>query len=96
MKYNFLVTPRAKKEFIDAYEYYEEKADDLGEKFRKEVYHFIYLIIDNPLHYPLKTKKQREIVLKKFPFVILFRIEEITKTIYVSSIFHTKRNPKLK
>ncbi len=96
MKYYFQLTPKAKNEFINAYDYYEEKVKGLGEKFRKEVYHFISLIIINPFHYPLKTKKQREVVLKKFPYLILFRIEESTKTIYVSSIFHTKRNPTRK
>ena len=96
MEYYAQLTPKAKKEFIDAYDYYEEKVDGLGDKFRKEVYHFISSIINNPFHFPLKTKKQREAVLKKFPFLILFRIEESTKTIYVSSIFHTKRNPTFK
>jgi hypothetical protein len=96
MEYYFQLTPKAKEEFVDAYNYYEEKINGLGDKFRKEVYHFISLIISNPFHYPLKSKKQREVVLKKFPFLILFRIEENTKIIYVSSIFHTNRNPKLK
>ncbi|MBU0696627.1 MAG: type II toxin-antitoxin system RelE/ParE family toxin [Bacteroidetes bacterium] len=96
MDYFFQFTPKAKKEFIDAYDFYEEQIFGLGDKFRREVYYFVSLIIKNPLSYPLKSKKLREVVLKKFPFIIIYRIEDTNSTIYVSSIFHTKRNPKLK
>ena len=96
MKFYLQLTPKAKNEFLEAYDWYEKQKHGLGDTFKKDVYYFISIILENPKHYPTKDKQLREIVLKKFPFVIIYRIDEHTNTIYIASIFHTKRNPKLK
>lgn len=96
MKYLLEFTPKAKNEFINAYHWYEEQKSGLGDTFRKEVYKFIGLILENPEHYPIRDKQLREIVLNKFPFLIVFQIHKHSQKIYIASIFHTKRNPKFK
>ena len=96
MKFYLQLTPKAKNEFLEAYDWYEKQKHGLGDTFKKDIYNFISIILENPKHYPIKDKQLREIVLKKFPFVIIYRIDKHTNTIYIASIFHTKRNPKLK
>jgi ParE toxin of type II toxin-antitoxin system, parDE len=53
-------------------------------------------ISQNPARYPKKKNNYPEVSIEKFPFVLIYEILEKEKAIFVSYIFHTKRNPKLK
>jgi len=47
----------------------------------------------NPTAYPVVHNHVRKSVLKRFPFVVYFRIKEVI--IQVIAIFHTSRNPEI-
>lgn len=87
---------KARKEFINAFYWYEEQKDGLGDKFSLEIEHSLNLIQKNPNHYPTKINPLKEFVIKKYPFVISYKIKNNSKEIIIASIFHTKRNPTLK
>jgi hypothetical protein len=66
----------------------------LAKQFLKEIDYYLNLIGKNPFHFAVRfSDKYRFAVLKKFPYFIVFRIEESEGLIYVISIFHTSRNP---
>jgi plasmid stabilization system protein ParE len=50
-------------------------------------------IKQNPNSFPKAHKDVRKYVVKKFPFVIYYRI--VDSTIQVIAIFHTSRNPEI-
>ncbi len=86
---------QAEDELSDAYDWYEEQQTGLGNKFYDEISHYLNLIEDNPYYFPVKyTEGLRSASLNKFPFLILYWIEEADNIIFVLSIFHTSRNPK--
>jgi len=89
------LSPKAEKEIIDASEWYEEDRVGLGEQFEKEVFRKIILISANPLQYPLK-KRMHEANTDKFPYLIVYRINENRKIILIVSVFHTSRHPRKK
>jgi plasmid stabilization system protein ParE len=91
--YSIEISPKAKKELMDASEWYDEDQIGLGEKFEREVLRKIKLIVSNPLQYPLK-KKMREANTDKFPYLIVYRINE--KQNLIISVFHTSRHPRKK
>jgi hypothetical protein len=95
-KYKVRVLIKARKEVFDAFDWYEEQQEGLGDKFSEEIQISINKIQLNPNHHPLKTISLREFVVKKYPFVIVYKISERREEIIITSIFHTKRNPKLK
>ncbi|WP_290303251.1 type II toxin-antitoxin system RelE/ParE family toxin [Mucilaginibacter flavus] len=85
----------AEDELSEAYDWYQEQLPDLGDKFYKEIDHYLYLIYQNPFHFPVKYKSElRAASLNKFPFIIIYWVDEVNRKTFVTSIFHTSRKPK--
>ena len=91
----FLQLPKAQKEILDAWEWYEDEQPGLGDRFKDEVRKKIESILKNPLHYPLKGK-YHEAQTEVFPFLIVFKIDNRKNIIFIVSIFHMSRHPKRK
>lgn len=96
MTYSYDLRQEAVAEFIDAYIWYEEQQEGLGKRFAASVYDKLRLICSNPLHYKVSYKNFHEALTDKFPFIILYTINEKMELITVIAIFHTSRNPKRK
>ena len=94
--YSLVLLEDAKQEWLDSVFYYENKQKGLGERFSKAIEEHLKLIAVTPKHYKKVKKEYRQIVIKHFPFLIIFRIDEPENRIVVVSVFHSKRNPKLK
>ncbi|MES2837349.1 MAG: type II toxin-antitoxin system RelE/ParE family toxin [Bacteroidota bacterium] len=84
----------AETEIIDAYNFYEDKQKNLGERFLTTIQTSINSIKLNPFIYQRKYKHFREAFVKKFPYFLVYEI--IGDTIVVVSVFHTSKNPKYK
>ncbi|MDB5114809.1 MAG: Plasmid stabilization system protein [Mucilaginibacter sp.] len=95
MSYKFDVLFKARQEIFEAWKWYEEQQDGLGERFEAEVFRKIVLITTNPLQYPLK-KRMHEVNTNDFPFLIVYRINKSRNLVMIVSVFHTSRNPKKK
>jgi plasmid stabilization system protein ParE len=95
MSYKISIENKALKEAKDAYDYYEKKQKKLGERFNDSLNKSINLIRVNPKYYRKIRKEIRQILLDKFPFVIVFEIIE-EDVIVIYAVFHTSRNPKQK
>jgi plasmid stabilization system protein ParE len=91
----FLQLPKAQKEILDAWEWYEERRIGLGDLFKDEVAKKIRDVVENPLHYQLKGR-YREAQTDVFPYLIVFRFDKKADIIFIVSVFHMKRNPKKK
>jgi len=96
MNYKVILQPRARKELLDAWIWYEERQPDLGERFEIEVYKQLKEIEQHPKRYPERKQFFRETKIKTFPYLIIYRIDEEEKIILISCIFHTSRNPQAK
>jgi len=87
----------AEDELSDAYDWYDEQLAGLGNEFYNEVSHYLNLIEANPFQFPVKyIEELRSASLNRFPFLIIYWIDEINSVVYVDSIFHTSRNPRVK
>lgn len=71
MSTTFLQLPKAQKEILDAWEWYEERRLGLGDRFKDEVVKKIRAVIENPLHYQLKGR-YGEAQTDVFPYLIVF------------------------
>jgi plasmid stabilization system protein ParE len=65
-------------------------------RFRRAVKERLRLICEKPQQYRNTYKNFRESLLKKYPFYIIYFIDEGNKTVIIVSIFHHKRNPAKK
>jgi len=92
--YRLILKPRAIKMAKDAYDWYEEKQSGLGEAFFSELEGCYDKIETWPTAYTKIEKDFRHIVLKTFPYVIIFKI--IKEDIVVYTVFHTSQSPRKK
>ena len=91
MPYTIVLQPGAEDDIEIAYNWYEEQQDGLGELLLKELASFYKKLEKNPEIFSKATKRYRQAILNRFPYVIIY---EIVKTeVHVYSVFHTSRNP---
>lgn len=95
---NFIVEfdPRAEDEYLGAIEWYGGRSEGLGERFVKCVNAQISRIAKNPLIYESKKYDTRECKVEDFPYLVVYKLYPEKSVIYITSIFHTSRNPKKK
>lgn len=92
--YSLEIKEDARLEITDAFHYYESKRIGLGDLFLNHLENYFERIIESPEHFPEKRKPYREAYLKRFPFLVIYTIEETKIIIY--AVFNTSRNPDKK
>ncbi len=96
MTYTIEFLPRARKELLDAWDWYDDRWAGLGDRFMREVEKKLEQIGKTAYRYTERRKGFRETKINVFPYLIIYRIQKQKKIIAVSSIFHTSGNPKKK
>ena len=87
------LSDEAEVDFDKSYEYYYEDSLKVADTFFKIINLGFENIKQNPNSFPIAHKDVRKFVVKKFPFVIYYRI--VNTVIQVIAIFHTSRNPEI-
>lgn len=85
----------AEDELAEAFDWYEEQQEGLGIRFYREIDYYINLMESNPYLFSVKyTNELRAASLNKFPYLIIFWVDETQFKLFIVSIFHTSRKPK--
>ncbi|HEY9340699.1 MAG TPA: type II toxin-antitoxin system RelE/ParE family toxin [Hanamia sp.] len=92
--YSLIIKPRAILMTKEAYIWYEGQKPGLGEEFLKELDSYYDKLQSHPEYFGKIKSNFRQTALKRFPYVVVFEIMQ--NEVVVFSVFHTKRNPKLK
>lgn len=83
-------------EYKEAISWYFERSEIAADNFIKEIKEKIELICADPVRYRNTYKKLRETSLKKYPYSIVYLIDEEKQLIVISSLYHQKRSPRRK
>ena len=83
---------RATLELSEAAAWYEEKSKGLGHEFVRAVDAAIASITRNPFAYPTMRYHVRRMLLRRFPYSIMYRVS--ADEIVIVSIWHGRRNPR--
>jgi hypothetical protein len=94
MSLKIVFRDKALKEIYQSYFWYEEQKIALGELFLERIDAALVELKENPESFQKIYKKFRHFPLKKFPFVLVYKIYDTEIVIY--ALFHTKRSPKRK
>ncbi|MFA6087663.1 type II toxin-antitoxin system RelE/ParE family toxin [Mucilaginibacter sp.] len=94
--YIIIFHPKAEIEFLEAFEWYEERLEGLGFRFETCVERRLKAITAAPLIYPLKNYNCRESKVEDFPFLVVYKLYPRKRTLLIISIFHTSRKPDRK
>jgi plasmid stabilization system protein ParE len=93
MLYNYNLSQEAEDDMLEAYIWYEQQQEGLGEEFLESLDEARLSIIRNPATYPMRYKKVRAFLVNRFPYLILYALER--KNINVISVFNTSRDPQV-
>ena len=91
--YRIEISEEAEKEITNSTDYYASQQNNLGKRFFSLVLNSFDNISQNPFAYPKTSNNLRKCVMKKFPFVILYIVDETI--IRIIAVFHTSRNPEI-
>ncbi len=92
--YKLIVTDDAKADLQKAYDYLETERKGLGENLLIKVGYFLEILQSNPKIYALKYKNTRQIRVKPFQYLILYKLYK--DTILFFQLFHGKQHPSEK
>ena len=96
MKFTLKLLEEADLEFQDAALWYEMKSKGLGERFIDTITKKLETIQEHPERYPKRKNLFREAPIRIFPFIVVYTFYRREKKVIVSSIFHTRKNPRKK
>jgi plasmid stabilization system protein ParE len=91
MKYSIKFRPEIEDDALSAYHWYEKKSNGLGEEFLRIFYANALELVRSPLICRKVYKNFRRRLLRRFPYVIYFVIED--RNIIIFGLFHAARDP---
>lgn len=91
MNYLLLVSHEALIDIEETIEWYENKQERLGKEFSATVLNYFEYLSHNAHSHPKARGEYRELVMKRFPYVIVYRIYK-EKEVIVLGIIHTKKH----
>ena len=91
-RYKVVIAPRVFSEIQFAIDYYNEQQKGLVKRFFSEVKRTIEDIRKWPL-YQIRYDDVRCLLVRKFPFMFHFAVDETAGIIYIHAVIHTSLNP---
>ena len=91
MAYKIELRTLAAKEIVEAYDWYEQQREGLGQEFLEELEAFYNSLLRNPYAYSYYEEPVRQGRVNRFPYVVVYEVFDEVIVIY--SVFMSKRNP---
>ena len=91
MDRKLILLPEAERDVLEAYGWYQQRQDGLGEEFLRCVDACLLSIRQNPLRHAPVHESYRRALVRRFPFAIFYEFAEDNITIY--SVFHCSQDP---
>jgi len=94
-KYIIQIGPEALEDIQDITDWYNEKQPELGRRFQETTIKQINSLAKDPQIYAIRYKEIRCMLVKKFPYMAHFYVNEETKNVEVLAVISTDRNPRI-
>lgn len=91
MSYNLLIQTEAWLEIQNAYDWYEEQKENLGDEFLAELETCYESLIENPERFPYINHLYRRIKTDRFPYILMYEIEN--SNVIITRVRHIKQKP---
>lgn len=89
------IKDEAFSDILEITAWYNKRVPDLGLRFQKNIKKQITSLKHNAYSYSIRYHDVRCSLVKKFPFLIHYIIDEANDTVEIFAIIHTSRNPKI-
>lgn len=87
---------RATEEYEEAIKWYAERSGAVAERFINAVNEKLNSISTNPRQYKNLYKGYYEVSTRRYPYTIVYFIDEALNSVIIVAIYHQKRHPKRK
>lgn len=91
--FKVIIKKRAENQIENITNWYFQNQKGIELKFLNEFDQIIEMLSINPF-FETKIHDIKGIPLKKFPYIVFFRINELENTVRIISVIHTSRNPE--
>lgn len=88
----FRFLPQARKELLDEIRYYGSAQEGLGVRFGQAVAEAVRRAVANPEHGAPRSKRTRRMLVKGFPFGIIYRATD--ETVLIVAVADSRRKPE--
>lgn len=96
MAYRYLILSEAQDEYESSVIWYNERSWLAADQFIEAVDNALGLICEHPYRWRNEYSMYYELGVKKYPFSIIYRVDEEKQLVVVTSVYHQSRNPKKK
>jgi toxin ParE1/3/4 len=93
LKQTVFFTAAAKQDLRSARDWYEGEREGLGFEFVDEVKAVIQRVESNPLSFAIAYRTTRICLVKRFPYIVVFRI--LADVLEVLAVIHGHRDPEV-
>ena len=93
--YKVKVSPAALLDIQEITDWYNQQQAGLGKRFQKVTIKHINELNKDPQIYAIRYKEIRCVLVKKFPYMAHFYINDQSNTVEVLAVISTDRNPKI-
>jgi hypothetical protein len=95
MKFTVEYNPEFFNDLAQAVDWHNDKQIGLGKRFFNSIRNQTAKLSASALFFAVKYDDIRCMSIKKFPYMVHYRVNEKTATIKVEALFHTSRDPKI-
>ena len=96
MNWRVEFAPEVERDVAEAAEWYETRQSGLGIRFIEEIIRVWDELAENPLlasrHHP--TKNIRWQYPERFPYRVIYEVDEVTRTVRVAAVLHAARHDR--
>lgn len=93
MTLRLVYRPKALEEVAQAAEWYEERRIGLSAEFLRALDAAVASVQNNPLHYPTIRSGMRRVLLRRFPYHLIFSVPD--HEIVIVACVHWRQSPRL-
>jgi len=94
-KHKIKIDVEALHDIQEATDWYIMQSDNLGNRFQKQVKLQIDNLEKNAFTFGIRYANVRCMLIKKFPFLVHFTIDEVNNTVNIFALLHTSRIPEI-
>ena len=94
-RYKVRIEPEALTDIQEITDWYNEQQVGLGKRFLKTTVRQLDSLSKNPQIYAIRYKEIRCVLVKRFPYMVHFYVNDESNTVEVLAVISTDRNPKI-
>jgi plasmid stabilization system protein ParE len=95
LKYKLKINEEALQDIQEITDWYNAQVGGLGSRFQKQAKSQINSLKNNPDIYVNRYDDVHCMLIKKFPFLVHFTINDNAFIVEIFAVIHTSRNPKI-